>query len=67
MFAPSRSTHSHAVHPPHPSQSTASAELQALLAFWESENENPSFNVKSSLTRLVVRSIENCYLAIYIV
>ncbi|EFO23215.2 hypothetical protein LOAG_05271 [Loa loa] len=53
MFAPSRSNHgTHATHLPHPSQSSAAGELQAILAVWEAENDNASFSVKPSLIRL---------------
>uniref|UniRef100_A0A0R3RVJ4 LisH domain-containing protein n=1 Tax=Elaeophora elaphi TaxID=1147741 RepID=A0A0R3RVJ4_9BILA len=53
MFAPSRSSHgAHVIHPPHPSQSSAAGELQAILAVWEAENDNASFSVKPSLIRL---------------
>uniref|UniRef100_A0A915PMW3 LisH domain-containing protein n=1 Tax=Setaria digitata TaxID=48799 RepID=A0A915PMW3_9BILA len=53
MFAPSRSNHgTHSSHLPHPSQSSAAGELQAILAVWEAENDNASFSVKPSLIRL---------------
>ncbi|KAL3982548.1 hypothetical protein ACH3XW_47600 [Acanthocheilonema viteae] len=53
MFAPSRSNHgAHVAHLPHPSQSSAAGELQAILAVWEAENDNASFSVKPSLIRL---------------
>ncbi|CAG9535230.1 unnamed protein product, partial [Cercopithifilaria johnstoni] len=53
MFAPSRSNHgTHVTHLPHPSQSSAAGELQAILAVWEAENDNASFSVKPSLIRL---------------
>uniref|UniRef100_A0AAF5PHW2 LisH domain-containing protein n=1 Tax=Wuchereria bancrofti TaxID=6293 RepID=A0AAF5PHW2_WUCBA len=53
MFAPSRSNHgTHATHLPHPSQSSAAGELQAILAVWEAENDNASFSAKPSIIRL---------------
>lgn len=61
----SRSNHgTHATHLPHPSQSSAAGELQAILAVWEAENDNPSFSVKPSLIRFatVFSGIEGIYI-----
>ncbi|VDM95391.1 unnamed protein product [Thelazia callipaeda] len=53
MFAPSRSSYGAcSKNSPHPSQSNAAGEVQAILAVWETENFRVSFTAKPTLIRL---------------